>query len=175
MLSTTNILIAALYGPIYQTQINSIIYVLIPFVGILSLIHVVPVSVISKVVAPFEKKRQKNEEYQKELLSFLHKQITACTFVIQRVTTQEFTLSNLVVEINDARDILWSHIPHNYNITVEKEANFITLLRKQRRILHSSGPYAFPKTSSSSKKHLLSLAQELHKLNREERLEELRT
>lgn len=125
---------------------------------------IVPGRVIGLVVSPLATYLRWRQARQQELLAYLHQIVIrlAPTVVMAGAPRSEL---RLLIEIGDARLIIWSQEPHPELVTPVAEARHLLALLRANAVYGQLGEYDPPQRRESDiRKHNLAVARELRLL-----------
>jgi hypothetical protein len=121
----------------------------------------IPQDVMERIVQPVADSLAWRQWLQHDLLYSLHEkmiQVVPCV----HLAYQEMQDMRVLIEISDARQIIWSHIPPTRAITVQEEAQYLLSLLQQNIVITAPGIYQPLATHQSNViKHNLAVAKRL--------------
>lgn len=119
----------------------------------------IPQAVIKRLVQPFQRMRVWQEQRRYAAIHYLHHVMTSIVPGVQ-LHNQRLHDVRMLVEISDARQIIWSRQPHTPPLTPEVEAAHLADLFAQNTIIDWPGEYRPPRTKQSDIiKHNLAVAR----------------
>lgn len=127
---------------------------------------IVPQDVLERIVQPVEVSLAWRQWLQHDLLYSLHEvmiQIVPCV----HLAYDEMQDVRVLIEISDARQILWSHVPSSHPITAKEEARYLRYLLEHNKVITAPGSYQPPTTRLRNViKHNLAVAKCLKQYER---------
>jgi len=121
----------------------------------------IPQDVMERIVRPVEASLAWRQWLQHDLLYSLHEmmiQIVPCV----HLASDEMQDVRVLIEISDARQIMWSHVPSTRPITVKEEARYLLYLLEHNRVITATGTYQpFVTRQRKVIKHNLAVAKRL--------------
>jgi hypothetical protein len=163
----TNILIYIFYGDTYRHTINEYYHAQRIVFGMTLLIQSATTSILLKILVPvryFELRRQRRKQI---LITYLHEKLTQVVPVVRLPFERGEHSIRQLIEIGDARDILWSHKYHPAPITPTEEAELLFSLEQTNVTINEPGVYQPPVIQGDVVQHNLMVAQYLRKLEHE--------
>lgn len=164
MVSTINLTLSVFYGDMYRHQLNRIFYMIVPVLGLMPIINIVPQPVLAKIVQPLEHILVKRRERQQALLRHLHGTMVK---IVPGVQLQNEALRDLhmLIEISDARQMIWSQTQRTKPIAAKDEAQHLFTLCKHDVVIIGPGRYLPPPTRCQNiMQHNVAVAKHLKQL-----------
>ncbi len=158
-----NIYLYILYGDIYRTGINEIYHAFKPTVAVLLLLASAPSSVLARLLTPIRYLLMRRQQKQQLCMQYLHQKLTQIVPSICLPLDQVRDV-RILIEIGDAREVIWSHYLHSKPITAKEEAELLFSLLQQRVIMTRPGQYQPPAIQDNLINHNVTVAQYLRKL-----------
>jgi hypothetical protein len=159
-----NVLIYILIGDIYRYALNQFYHELRIVFGITILILSATSPILVKILVPVNYLVQQRHRRKQVLITYLHEKLTQLVPAVRLPVEQgEHTIRQLV-EIGDARDIVWSHVCHPGPITPAEEAELLFSLELKNITINEPGAYETPVIQQDVMQHNLKVAQCLRKL-----------
>jgi len=128
---------------------------------------IIPQDMMERIVQPVEASLAWRQWLQHDLLYSLHEmmiQIVPCV----HLAYDEMQDVRVLIEISDARQIMWSHVSSTHPITVKEEARYLRYLLEHNRIITAPGSYQPPTTRLHSvMKHNIAVAKQLKQYERQ--------
>jgi hypothetical protein len=142
----------------YRVLLNMVYQGLKLPIGLLFLLSSAPALVIRVVVRPWQAHRARRRAQQDLALRFLHERMIQ---VVPRVHLpyEELRSIRAPLEIDEAREVLWSHHPRTTPITARAEASLLQQLLADQRTIDAAGPYQPPPTQREPHAHNLAVAK----------------
>lgn len=159
--STINLTLSVFYGDTYRQQLNRIFYMIVPVLGLMPVINIVPQPFLAIIVRPLGSILATRRERQQALLRHLHATMVK---IVPGVQLQNEELRNLhmLIEISDARQMIWSHTQRTQPISPKDEAQHLLVLLKHNVVIVGPGKYLPPSTRCQNiMKHNLAVAKRL--------------
>ena len=151
-----DIVIAIIVGGIYHDTINIITLILISLTSVAFMINVVPQPLLEIIVSPINSIMEQRRKVQEMQLNHLSDIMVRIVPQIRRVSSNNKTTP--MIEINDARDIIWSYIPRvDEMVLPDTEVTFIIDCLKSNTILQGHGPHLPLHPKQGTKQHALQL------------------
>lgn len=143
--AVVNVAVSFFLQSIYpQASLNAIYNLGRPLFFILLVFGlVVPQRIYTRLSAPLQRRLAKQQQQQLLLLSYLHEAILQIVPDVRLPTVSSHSLRQLI-EISDAREIIWSQRAHHCPITSEDEARYLRQLLQSNVVLHTPGKYLPP-------------------------------
>jgi uncharacterized membrane protein len=164
MIAEINLCLSIFYGDMYRYTLNEIYQGLKPLFGIVILLAAAPSPILARIFAPiknyFIKRRYRQEAV---LIGYLHEKLTRVVPIRRTLDQKEHSIRR-IVEIGDARDILWSHTCHQDPITAMQEAQLLFSLGQKYTTIKGHGEYSTPVIQGDVTQHNLMVARYLRKL-----------
>lgn len=164
VLMETNLALSIFYGDTYRATLNQIYYAGWAL-SLLTLCFglITPQAVFQRLFGPLE--RFSAERQRESWLSYLHERMMSITPHVQ-LQNEQLRPYRRLIEIGDARQVMWSHIPHHKDqVQPREEAECIfDLLRSQTVLVE---PAALPTPAPSQAnivKYYVAIAKHLRKL-----------
>lgn len=116
---------------------------------------------------------QHHQRNQRALLSYLHRSMVRVVPKVHIATPllDSDNLLDQLIEVNDARRILWSHIANNGQLVARTEARELMELLQQHNTIKKAGEHKTPPLPSETMAYNLAVARELKRLERIQRHE----
>jgi hypothetical protein len=160
-LVSINLALSVSYGDTYRSFINQIFFCMLPIIGIMPAINVIPDRWIVNWTRPIAHYRDRRQQGEQQLLSYLHSKMVQ---IVPRVQLHNAELRHLRldIEIGDARELMWSHVDRARCITPKDEAEYIHSLLDAQRVITTSGRYFPPSIRHNNiREHNLAVAKYL--------------
>jgi hypothetical protein len=160
-LVSINLALSVSYGDMYRSFINQIFFCMLPVIGVMPAINVVPDRWIVKLTRPLAQHRDLRQQGEQELLSYLHSKMVQ---IVPRVQLHNAELRHLRldIEIGDARELMWSHVDRTISITPKDEAEYIHSLLDAQQVITTPGKHTPPSIRHMNiRKHNLAVAKYL--------------
>lgn len=155
-------------GHIGNSQINQICNTISLLTSSLLILgFTVPEFVLTRATRPLERYLTWRRQQQRALLAYLHEKMIQ---IVPGVHLPHNGLleARILIEISDARQIIWSQTPRTKLITPREEAEYLFYLICNHRVFDTPGAYLPPKTRHRSiLKHDLAVAKHLKRLSGE--------
>lgn len=158
-----NLTISMLYGDTYRPSINKLYHALKPLVGLAVATASAPAGVIAFLLQPFIIVQRKRQAKEQELTRYLHSRIAQITPTVRLSSEQPSTL-RCQVEIDDARELIWSHQQGQQRISAQAEATLLWKLLLSKTTFHTVGTHEPPSTHHHVLKHNRLVAKYLKRL-----------
>jgi len=127
----------------------------------------IPQDAMERAVQPVESSLAWRQWLQHDLLYSLHEkmiQVVPCV----HLAYDEMQDVRVLIEISDARQIMWSHIPLTHPITVKEEARYLLYLLRQNIVITAPSTYQpLPTRQRNVIKHNLAVAKRLKHYERQ--------
>lgn len=118
-----------------------------------------PQALMTRIVQPFQRMRVWRQQQRHASVQYLHHAMTRIVPGVQ-LHNQRLRDIRMLVEISDARQIIWSLQPHTLPITAEAEAAYLARLLVDNTIIDCPGQYQPPHTKQPDiVKHNLAVAR----------------
>lgn len=128
-------------------------------VVLLTVGFLVPQALITRIVQPFQRMRIWRQQQHHASVQYLHHAMTRIVPGVQ-LHNQRLRDIRMLVEISDARQIIWSLQPHTLPITPEAEAAYLARLLVDNTIIDCPGEHQPPHTKQPDiVKHNLAVAR----------------
>lgn len=139
------------------------VWSIITSIVLLAMSFIIPHALITRIVQPFEGVLIRRQQRRHAAIWYLHQVMTRIVPGVQ-LHDQRLRDVRMLIEISDARQIIWSLQPHDIPITAEDEAAYLTRLLIKKEIIHSPGQYHPPPTKQPDiVKHNLAVARLLER------------
>lgn len=160
VLAEVNLGLSMIIGDGYRAQINALYHALKLPIGLFQLIGAAPAQLFMILARPLEAWRTRQQLQHRTLIHDLH---TTMIRVVPHVHLPNEAFQDLraPIEIEDARDVIWSHHQRTQPITPEDEAKFLHTLLQNNVILTGVGPHEPPATAEVLAVHNLKVARRL--------------
>ncbi len=147
-----NLLFSILYGDKYRLQLNELYQGLKIVIGLTVISTASVASLITACTKALRPLHARWEAQQQLEIQYLWVKITDVVPAIRLSPEPQSTLRCLI-EIDDAREIIWSHRDRRTVITAREEANLLYHLLQTETIFSNAGPYRPPSTYYRTAKH----------------------
>jgi hypothetical protein len=123
--------------------------------------------VMERAVQPVEHSLAWRQWLQHDLLYSLHEKMIRVVPCVH-LAYHDMQDVRVLIEISDARQIMWSHVPSTHPITVKEEARYLLCLLQQNIIISAPGDHQpFATRQSNVMKHNLAVAKRLKRYVRQ--------
>jgi len=127
----------------------------------------IPQEVMERAVQPVEHSLAWRQWLQHDLLYSLHEKIIQVVPCVH-LAYHDMQDVRILIEISDARQIIWSHVPSTHPITVKEEARYLLRLLQQNIIITAPGDHQpFATRQGNVMKHNLAVAKRLKRYVRQ--------
>lgn len=127
----------------------------------------IPQDVMERIIQPLEDSLAWRKWLQHDLLYALHQrmiQIVPCV----HLPYDELQDIRILIEVSDARQVIWSHVPLTHPFTAKEEADYLLLLLQQNIVMEAPGTYQPARTRRRNVlKHNLAVARRLRRYERQ--------
>ncbi len=165
LLEELNLLLAMLKNVEYRLALNTFYHVsLVVMVLLIVLNYILPDKILVKIVAPLASYKALRQQRQKELLRRLHQTMVNIVPGVQLPCEAPVRDLRILIEISDARQIIWSLEQRLKPVTPQEEARYLLHLMHKKTVLTTPGTHSPPPTSRKNIiKHNVIVAQHLQK------------
>lgn len=146
LLVEVNLLLALLHHEEYRVLLNSLYHLILvlmaPFVA---LSYILPNAFFVKILRPLSAYKTFHQRRQQALLRSLHQTMVRIVPGVQLRCEPVHDL-RILIEISDARQVIWSFQQHLKSITPQEEAKYLLHLIHNNTVLMAPGEYSPPPT-----------------------------
>ncbi len=136
-----NILLSLFSYTVYRHQMNQLaMFLQLLTIWPLILGFLLPRTLLLWLVRPLERSIAKRQLRQQATLSYLHRKMIQ---IVPTIHIEGSTLHDMryIVEISDARNIIWSRVPYIRLITPQVEAIYLLILLQKNTVIDKPGEY----------------------------------
>lgn len=160
--SELNLLFSLFLNTSYRVQLNVISSIAgLLMVWLLVTAFLVPRSSLVFMLRPLKRYLVRRQWQEYESLDYLHKMLLT---IVPGIHLHDASAQSLriLIEISDARQIIWSWVPHVASITPRVEAQYLSALLARRIVIYEPGRQQPPNVHTSNVvKHNLAVAKYL--------------
>ncbi len=158
-----NLVVTYLHGAFYQQWLNELYHLSKPVLGLLLFLHLVPESALSFLTRPLQRRATRHRQREDELLDYLHRKLVQIVPAVE-LRHEHLRPLRLLIEISDARQVIWSHVGGTAPISPADEAAHVLDLLRANKVIMSTGAHIPPATSNDVRTYNLAVARHLRQL-----------
>lgn len=117
---------------------------------------------LTHLAGPLTNYLKNRQEHHHELIKRLHQIVIVITWSNYRVMSELLSFRRMLVEITDARALLWSNFPHTQPLAVDREARAILDLLQTNKVIGEYGPYPLPPKRYNTIRHNLAVIRQIN-------------
>lgn len=161
----TSHVFAPVLNPDLDLVLQTVSSTMIPITfTVLTMGFMTPHALLAWLLAPIERSVAYRQQRQQQQLSYLHRKVIQLVPSVQLHNNQLLNIRALI-EISDARQIIWSQIPRHTPITPRDEARLLFYLLQRSTVIIGPGPYVPPPINRRSVvRYNLAVAAQLERL-----------
>jgi len=148
--SELNLVFSLFQNTSYRDQLNGISSIAgLLMVWLLVTAFLIPRSALIFMLRPLKQRLVQRQWEEYELLDYLHKMLLTIVPGIHLRDASSQSL-RILIEISDARQTIWSWIPHDASITPRIEAHYLSTLLAHRIVIYEPGKRQPPDIHTSN-------------------------
>ncbi|GAC1554664.1 MAG: hypothetical protein NVS2B7_30650 [Herpetosiphon sp.] len=158
-----NLCLFFVVGDMYRQTLNVVFSALRSIAPVPALVLLIPKPTLQTVLRPIQALIRWRGERQKQDLSYLNQRMSLIVQCVDRMPPEYWSTRRLLTELGDARDALWSHIPHLLPLSAQQEADYLARQLQEHRTITLFGPSGLPPARANTIRHNVAVARYLRK------------
>ena len=144
------------------THINDVYQIVRPLPFLIMLPLFLSAKKLTRLAGPLAGYLKNRQEQRHEYIKQLHQIVIAITLSNYRVMSELLSFRRMLVEISDARALLWSNLPHTQPLAVDREARAILDLLQTNKVIGEYGPYSLPPKRYNTIRHNIAVMRQIN-------------